>query len=132
LKITDGTNLLLRAVTGDEPRQSLAAQAALAGAETVARPLTALCERVSVLAKRSKAPATDRAEIARRLVNGHNVVTNLPAVEAGLAFLDAGADFADGVIAHEGRALGGTVFVSFDKKAVAPVQAKGAQSRLLA
>jgi len=132
LKITADTNLLLRAVTGDDPRQSLAAQAALAGAQTVALTLTALCELVWVLSKLYKVSAADRAEIVRRLVNDQNVVTNLPAVEAGLVFLDAGADFADGVIAHEGRALGGTVFVSFDKKAVALVKAKGSQSRLLA
>lgn len=40
------------------------------------------------------------------------VVTDLPAVEAGLTPLRAGGDFADGVIAHQGEALGGTVFAS--------------------
>ena len=44
--------------------------------------------------------------------------TNRPAIEAGLAMLDAGGDFADGVIAYEGRWLGAETFVSFDKKAV--------------
>ncbi|HET7662045.1 MAG TPA: VapC toxin family PIN domain ribonuclease, partial [Rhodanobacteraceae bacterium] len=47
------------------------------------------------------------------------VVANRPAVEAGLAVLDAGGDFADGVIAYDGSWLGGKTFVSFDKKAVA-------------
>jgi predicted nucleic-acid-binding protein len=54
-----------------------------------------------------------------------------PAVEAGLAVLDAGADFADGVIAYEGRWLGGETFVSFDKKAVAVIAKQGMQARLL-
>ncbi len=31
--------------------------------------------------------------------------------------VDAGGDFADGVIAYEGRWLGGETFVSFDRKA---------------
>jgi hypothetical protein len=31
--------------------------------------------------------------------------------------LDAGGDFADGVIAYEGKWLGAETFVSFDKKA---------------
>jgi hypothetical protein len=36
-----------------------------------------------------------------------NIVLDRPAVEAGLAVLDAGGDFADGVIAYEGTWLGG-------------------------
>jgi predicted nucleic-acid-binding protein len=51
-----------------------------------------------------------------------NVAVNRPAAEAGLALLDQGGDFADGVIAFEGRSLGGEVFVSFDKQAIALLQ----------
>lgn len=36
-----------------------------------------------------------------------NVVLNGPAVEAGLSMLEAGGDFADGVIALDGQRLGG-------------------------
>jgi len=53
------------------------------------------------------------------------------AVEAGLAMADAGGDFADGVIAFEGRALGGETFVSFDKKAVRLLRDIGAAARQL-
>ena len=60
-----------------------------------------------------------------------NVEMNRPAVEAGLAVLDAGGDFADGVIAYEGNWLGGETFVSFDKKAVALLKAQGQHARLL-
>ncbi len=67
----------------------------------------------------------------RALLDTSNVVMNRPAVEAGLAALDAGGDFADGVIAYEGNWLGGEVFVSFDKKAVALLTAQGVQTRLL-
>ena len=56
---------------------------------------------------------------------------NRPAVEAGLAALDAGGDFADGVIAYEGQWLGGETFVSFDKKSVALLKKQGQQARLL-
>jgi hypothetical protein len=42
-------------------------------------------------------------------------VVNRPAVEAGLSVLDAGGDFADGVIAYDGSWLSGEVLVSFDK-----------------
>jgi predicted nucleic-acid-binding protein len=49
-----------------------------------------------------------------------------------LAFLKAGGDFADGVIAHEGRWLGGETFVSFDKKAVSLLSGQGVKAKLLA
>jgi predicted nucleic-acid-binding protein len=46
--------------------------------------------------------------------------------------LEAGADFADGVIDFEGRWMGGETFVSFDKKAVTAIAKHGAQTKLLA
>ena len=45
--------------------------------------------------------------------------------------LDAGGDFADGVIAYEGNWLGADTFVSFDKKAVKLMTAQGKPARLL-
>jgi predicted nucleic-acid-binding protein len=45
--------------------------------------------------------------------------------------LNAGGDFADGVIAYEGSWLGAETFVSFDKKAVKLVEAQGEAARLL-
>jgi hypothetical protein len=48
-----------------------------------------------------------------------------------LATLDAGGDFADGVIAYEGRWLGAETFVSFDTKAVETLAAEGVPARLL-
>jgi predicted nucleic-acid-binding protein len=64
-------------------------------------------------------------------MNSGNVVANRPAVEAGLALLDEGGDFADGIIAYEGRWLGAEMFVSFDKKAVKLMKAQGETVRLL-
>jgi predicted nucleic-acid-binding protein len=56
---------------------------------------------------------------------------NRPAVEAGLAVLDAGGDFADGVIAYEGDWLGAEEFVSFDSKAVSVLKSQSTRARLL-
>jgi predicted nucleic-acid-binding protein len=77
-------------------------------------------------------PTDEIADALRRLLNGVNVAVNRPAAEAGLAALEAGGDFADGVIAYEGKWLGADVFVSFDKKAVKLVEAQGVSARLLA
>ena len=102
MKITADTNVLVRAVTEDH-EQSRAAQTALRKAELVAIPISALCELVWVLLQGYKIPPAEIAEAIRRLINGANAVVNRPAAEAGLAVLDAGGDFADGVIAYEGN-----------------------------
>jgi predicted nucleic-acid-binding protein len=131
MKITADTNVLVRAITGDDKQQSKVAQAELANADVVALALPALCELVWVLSQGYKIPAADIAEAIRRLINGANVVANRPAAEAGLALLDAGGDFADGIIAYEGSWLGADTFISFDKKAVKLMEAQGASVRLL-
>ena len=131
MKITADTNVLVRAVTEDDEHQSKTAQATLRKAEMVAIPIPALCELVWVLSQGYKTPPRDIAEAIRRLINGANVAVNRPAAEAGLAMLDAGGDFADGVIAYEGNWLGADIFVSFDRKAVKLIEAKGASAHLL-
>ena len=131
MKITADANLLVRAVTGDNEQQSKAAQTALKKAELVAISISALCELAWVLAQGYKVPSALVAEAIRRLLNGVNVVVNRPAAEAGLALLDAGGDFADGVIVYEGNWLGANTFVSFDKKAVKLIEAQGRSARLL-
>ena len=131
MRITADTNVLVRAVTGDDPRQSKAAQTALKKADVVALAMPALCELVWVLSQGYKIPTRDIAEAIRRLMNGANVAVNRPAAEAGLALLDTGGDFADGVIAYEGNWLGADAFVSFDKKAVKLIEAQCGSARLL-
>jgi len=126
MKITADTNVLVRAVTEDDEQQSRVAQTALRRAELVAITMPALCELVWVLSQGYKVPSSQIAEAIRRLINGANVVVNRPAAEAGLSLLEAGGDFADGVIAYEGRWLGADTFVSFDKKAVKLMEAQGA------
>lgn len=54
-----------------------------------------------------------------------------PAVEVGLAILEAGGDFADGIIAYEGNWLGGESFVSFDKQAIDLLTPQGLTARHL-
>ncbi|HEY5006939.1 MAG TPA: type II toxin-antitoxin system VapC family toxin [Caulobacteraceae bacterium] len=132
MKITADTNVLARALTGDDARQSKIAQAELARADVVALAIPALCELVWVLSRGYRIPAAEIAEAIRRLMNGANVVANRPAVEAGLALLDAGGDFADGAIAYEGNWLGAETFLSFDKTAVKLMKAQGEVALLLA
>lgn len=131
MKITADTNILVRALTGDDARQSERAKKELADADIVALALPALCELVWVLSQGYKIPSAEIAEAIRRLMSGATVVVNRPATEAGLAVLEAGGDFADGVIAYEGSWLGAEIFLSFDKKSVELMQARGEKARLV-
>ena len=130
MKITADTNVLVRVLVEDDLRQSKAAQTALQKAEVVAISTSALCEVAWVLSQGYEIHPADTAESIRRLLRGA-VVTNRPAAEAGLAMLDAGGDFADGVIAYEGSWLGAETFVSFDRRAVKLLQAQGKSAQLL-
>lgn len=130
MKITADTNVLVRALTEDHAEQSRAAQIALSKADIVALTIPTLCELVWVLRSYRIQPS-DIAGTLRGLLNGANIAANRPAAEAGLAMLDAGGDFADGVIAYEGNWLGADTFVSFDKKAVRLIEAQGRSTQLL-
>ena len=132
MKIAPDTNVLARAIVGDDGEQRVLAQAALAQADLVAITLPTLCELVWVLSSRYKVAPAAIGIIVGGFLNAQNVVLDRPAAEAGLALLAAGGDFADGVIAYEGERLGADTFVSFDRKAVRLLSARGGSARLLA
>lgn len=132
MKIAADANILLRDALHDDPLQARIASKVLESAELVAIPVAVFCEFVWVLRQGYKKPAAEIAGAIRRLLRSASVMTNLPAVEAGLAILDKGGDFADGVIAYEGHWLGAEEFVSFDEKAVKLLKAQGKRARLLA
>jgi predicted nucleic-acid-binding protein len=132
MRIAADANVLLRDALQDDLVQARIAKNALDNAELVAIPVAALCEFVWVLRQGYKKPAAEVAGAIRVLMGSSNVVVNQPAVEAGLAILDKGGDFADGVIAYEGHWLGAEEFVSFDKQAVTLLKSQGKRARLLA
>ncbi|HKD86284.1 MAG TPA: type II toxin-antitoxin system VapC family toxin [Terriglobales bacterium] len=131
MKITADTNVLVRAAVQDDPHQARQAAKLLQQAELVAVPAAVLCEFVWVLRRGYKKATPEISDAIRRLINSANVVVNRPAIDAGLAVLDQGEDFADGVIAYEGEWLGAEEFVSFDSKAVSVLRRQGARARLL-
>ena len=131
MKITADTNVLLHDALRDDARQARLAAKALQGAELVAVPVPVLCEFVWVLRRGYKKPVPDIVDAIRCLMHSANVVMNRPAVEAGLEVMEAGGDFADGVIAFEGYWLGAEEFASFDKKAVSLLQSQGKRAHLL-
>jgi predicted nucleic-acid-binding protein len=131
VKVTVDTNVLVRAAVRDDVHQADIASKVLSEAELIAIALPCLCEFVWVLLRVYKLQADDTAAAIRALVAVANVEVDRPAVEAGLSALEAGGDFADGVIAYEGRWLGGETFVSFDKRAIELLKAQGQSALLL-
>ncbi len=131
MKITADTNILIRAAVRDDRKQADAAAKLLKSADLIAVPLVSLCEFAWVLDRVYSFNPTEIASAIAALTDSANVAVNRAAVEAGLAVLNAGGDFADGVIAHDGRWLGGEVFASFDKRAVTRLARIGHLTRLL-
>ena len=131
MKVTPDTNVLVRGVVHDDEEQAKLADNLLRRAEVIAITVPCLCELVWVLRSIYGFKRSDAAAAIRALLVARNVETNRPTVEAGLGMLDAGGDFADGVIAYEGSWLGAETFVSFDKKVVEMLAAQGVSARLL-
>lgn len=131
MKITVDTNVLIRAVVHDDVKQAERAIKLLTDADLIAVALPCLCEFVWVLRRVYGFSTADIANAIRALLDTASTEINRPAAEAGLAVLEAGGDFADGVIAFEGQWLGGETFVSFDQQAVALLAAQGQSTRLL-
>jgi predicted nucleic-acid-binding protein len=115
VKIAVDTNVLVRAAVRDDIEQGKIASRVLKEAELIAISSVALCEFVWVLRRLYEFSTPEIASAIRALLNTTKVEMNRPAVEMGLAVLEAGGDFADGIIAYEGQWLGGETFVSFDK-----------------
>ena len=131
MRIIADTNLLLRLIVSDDPAQYKLALEIMGQAEAVVVTNVVLCEFAWVLRTSYGASRENIAAAIARLRETVNIVLDNAAVDAGLSVLNAGADFADGVIAYEGRWLGGEMFVSFDKKAVSAIAQQGHEAKLL-
>lgn len=117
MRITADTNILVRATIKDETVQTEAARHLLITATHVVIPVTVFCEFAWVLGAGYRYKREQISIAIRQYLQADTVVTDRQAVEAGLAFLALGGDFADGAIAHQGRHLGGVYFASFDNEA---------------
>lgn len=115
----------------DEP-QARIARTVIAEADMVVLPITVLCELVWVLGQAYGVASATIAHAMTELCHAEKMSVDRRLFAAGLAMMKAGGDFADGVIAHEGRMLGAEVFVSFDVSAVKLLAAQGVKARVAA
>ncbi|OHV77066.1 type II toxin-antitoxin system VapC family toxin [Rhizobium sp. LCM 4573] len=131
MKVTVDTSVLVRGLVRDDSKQASSVDKILKEASLIAVSLPCLCEFVWVLRRVYSFDNELIASAIRALLDTGKVVMNRPAVEVGLAMLEAGGDFADGIMAHEGTWLGGETFVSFDRKAVRFLSQQGEAAQLL-
>jgi predicted nucleic-acid-binding protein len=112
--IAADTNVLLRAILDDDAVQSPLARNRLQEEDQVFILPVVLCELVWVL-KQHLWSRAQIGEVVRTLVSASNVRVDTLLVDTGLAFLERGGRFADGVILHHARASGCDALLTFDQ-----------------
>ena len=132
MSLTIDANVLVRIIVEDNVEEALVARNQVADAQSVIVPLVALCETNWVLKSVYKLGRAERVSVIKELLRTRKIVLDRPAVEAGLVMLEAGGDFADGVIAFDGARLGGETFATFDRRAADLLLKSGHDCRLLA
>ncbi|KAA0700484.1 type II toxin-antitoxin system VapC family toxin [Neorhizobium sp. P12A] len=130
MSVVVDTNVLVRMFTGDDPRQSEIAERFLLSNEIVI-PNQTLCELIWVLRRLYKFTAAELRLAIEELLQTERIILDRAAVANGIDFMDAGGDFADGIIAAEGLRLGGEFFATFDRKAAAVFDQTGRKCYLL-
>lgn len=130
MRITADTNLLVRIATRDNEAQARQAFAIVSSAEKVVIPLPCALELAWVLDSVYHFSRTEIADALATLVRMENASIDAVAIDTGLRVHEAGGDFADGVIAAAGAAMGGETFVSFDRKAVSQIREIGISAEL--
>jgi predicted nucleic acid-binding protein len=134
------TNVLIRLVLDDDPHQSTVAFEVVESATSIIVPTPVFCEFVWVLRTVRNSAGTKKytrkmiAESIREFIEFDHVSIADDEVEAGLKMLEAGGDFADGVIEYIGRTFARnakTTFFSFDRNAVDKLAKSGLSALLL-
>lgn len=121
MRIAFDTNVLVRFLTCDDEDQAALATEAIEGAETVVLSTVVLCETVWVLRRAYRLGHREIAATLRELIDSRSVELDRPATEAGLALLERGGDFADGVILFDAERAKANRLVTFDQALVALV-----------
>ncbi|MDR2239746.1 MAG: type II toxin-antitoxin system VapC family toxin [Zoogloeaceae bacterium] len=134
------TSVLIRLVLDDDSHQSAVAFELVESATSIIVPTPVFCEFAWVLQTVKNKAGTKKftkkmiAQSIREFIEFDYVAIADDEVEAGLKMLEAGGDFADGVIEYTGRTLvrnTTTTFFSFDKGAVNKLAKNGLSALLL-
>ena len=116
MRVAADTNVVVRYLTGDDERQSAYAKTALETAESVYLDILVLCETVWVLRRAYRLSPGEISSAIAALLDSDKVDVDRAAAEAGLAMLEAGGDFADGVILYEAERGRCDALITFDRR----------------
>lgn len=131
MRLIADTNLIVRVLTQDNPHQSATAARVLSEADLVVFSIVALCETVWTLRSRYRWRTAEIAEALRTLLSDPRIECDRDLAHRGLAMLDAGGDFADAVIAGDGRRYANAPVATFDREAARLLTEQGVSVTLL-
>jgi len=116
VRVAADTNVVVRYLTGDDASQSRAAKAALEAADAIYLDIVVLCETVWVLRRAFRLSPGEICAALTDLLDSEKIEVDRRAADAGLAMLEAGGDFADGVILHEAASARFDALITFDRR----------------
>lgn len=116
MRVAADTNVVVRYLTGDDEQQSGHAKAALEAADAVYLDIVVLCETVWVLRRAYRLSPGEISAALTELLDSERIEVDRRAAEAGLAMLEAGGDFADGVILYEAGGRRCDALITFDRR----------------
>lgn len=116
MRVAADTNVIVRYLTGDDALQAEQAMAALEAADAVYLDIVVLCEVVWVLRRAYGLSLGEISGALTDLLESEKIEVDRRAAEAGLAMLEAGGDFADGVILHETDVARCDALITFDRR----------------
>lgn len=127
MRVALDTNVLVRYLAWDDEVQANRAARLIESTATIVLSTIVLCETVWVLRRAYKRASHEIVDILRELTRMPAVELDRLLVEAGIAMLEAGGDFADGVILAESRQAKADHLATFDER----LAALSAEARLV-
>jgi predicted nucleic-acid-binding protein len=115
VKIAVDTNVLVRYLTWDDETQAQKAAEVIEAADQVHVSTVVLCEVVWVLTRAYRYNRNEIVLILERIAAGREFEVDQVAVRTGLRLLEAGGDFADGVILDDMQSASCEFMATFDR-----------------
>ena len=115
MKIEIDTNVLVRYLTWDDEPQAQKAAELIEAADQVHVSTVVLCEVVWVLTRAYQYKRPEIVPVLERLVAGREFEIDQVAARTGLRLLEAGGDFADGVILDDMQSASCEFLATFDR-----------------
>ncbi len=124
LKIALDTNVIVRYLTRDDPEQAEQARCLIESADIIAIPTVVFAELIWVLRRTHRIPTVEIAANLRAILAAWPLDVDGRAVAAGLAMMDKGGDFADGVFHYEAMRGKSATLATFDRRLAARLPAE--------